>query len=550
MLPVSQLLAKTDDPCAALKATNPTFCSQISSLVLQLQRSGHFAEARGLVNCAELESNEFVINEWTLRAEHSLESFDFWSKCWHSLLAIDPSMRSALKLFSKFVPQMPSLVVKCYLVFKCMIASKNLKNDKESALFESMLWNCVIGVESDAQDNSIWPHVWTDVIEFFKSERHSNMELTEHSVVHSSVERSIVDKLIEELLNNRCIEKAQQVSRLFDHNHPDLDIIVVSVCDCLNYHLVYNLWIFRKTCDHLAKGLIRDLSEAPLSVQLKSKVNHKPKATDLNSRLLFILNHCHHLFDSNYLTELNEHQKTTIGLISSVAGLSTIAQNACRRVLLYYKISCVLNRSYSLIENTETADVELLKSLISVHSPTIDGLSLAKELIVLNKISDETVSSIICSQTVFALKNSLDDWTYVADTRGRESFSSLVELSATFLSMVRLLNDTSLLGSKLLAESEFVFNEPNSHSIVVKLYIKAHECFSLACDVRGIALVLRKARVLITQKLLELRDFKAIVRLMTGIGRYSEMTYCFELLKDNNEFELILSKHIQKVCSH
>ncbi|CAG2162665.1 unnamed protein product [Oppiella nova] len=33
---------------------------------------------------------------------------------------------------------------------------------------------------------------------------------------------------------------------------------------------------------------------------------------------------------------------------------------------------------------------------------------------------------------------------------------------------------------------------------------------------------------------------------MTGIGRYSEMTYCFDLFKENNEFELLLSKRIEK----
>jgi len=86
-----------------------------------------------------------------------------------------------------------------------------------------------------------------------------------------------------------------------------------------------------------------------------------------------------------------------------------------------------------------------------------------------------------------------------------------------------------------------------SYALLTKLYIKAHECFSLACDVNGIVLVLRKSRLLITQTLLQLNDFNSILNLLTGIGRYSEMTYCFDILKENNQFELLLSKRIEKV---
>lgn len=195
-------------------------------------------------------------------------------------------------------------------------------------------------------------------------------------------------------------------------------------------------------------------------------------------------------------------------------------------------------------------ELELLRCLVSVHSPINDALSFAKQLIILNEISDENIASIICRETLISLKNSPQDY----DNQRDNSFSNLMEMSTSFLSLVRLLDDPTILGVKLLHESDSLCNDSNNNSILTKLYIKAHECFSLSCDVKGIALVLRKARLFITQNLLQLRTkeeirifFKSILRLMTGIGRYSEMTYCFDLFKENNEFELLFSKHIEKV---
>ncbi len=189
-------------------------------------------------------------------------------------------------------------------------------------------------------------------------------------------------------------------------------------------------------------------------------------------------------------------------------------------------------------------DLELLKYLIAVSSQNNDALSFAKELISLNKINDEDIASIICRETLIALKSSLSE-----SSPSESSISSSEVMSASFLSLVRLLNDTTILGIKLLnaSESEDLLSDPINKALLTELYIKAHECFSLSCDVKGIALVLRKSRLLITQNLLHSQDFNSILRLMTGIGRYSEMTYCFDILKESNQFELLLSKRIEKV---
>jgi hypothetical protein len=37
------------------------------------------------------------------------------------------------------------------------------------------------------------------------------------------------------------------------------------------------------------------------------------------------------------------------------------------------------------------------------------------------------------------------------------------------------------------------------------------------------------------------------VRLLTGVGRYTEMNYIFQILKDNEQFEFLLGKGLDKV---
>lgn len=48
------------------------------------------------------------------------------------------------------------------------------------------------------------------------------------------------------------------------------------------------------------------------------------------------------------------------------------------------------------------------------------------------------------------------------------------------------------------------------------------------------------------QQLAANSDYHSMMRLLTGIGRYSEMTYIFDILREHQEFEVLLSKGIEK----
>lgn len=79
------------------------------------------------------------------------------------------------------------------------------------------------------------------------------------------------------------------------------------------------------------------------------------------------------------------------------------------------------------------------------------------------------------------------------------------------------------------------------NTINVDLLIKAHECFVHECYMEGIAIVLQRAKIL-NSVLTKAKSWNLIVKLLTGIGRYRDMYYCFETLIKHEQFESLLGK--------
>lgn len=48
-----------------------------------------------------------------------------------------------------------------------------------------------------------------------------------------------------------------------------------------------------------------------------------------------------------------------------------------------------------------------------------------------------------------------------------------------------------------------------------------------------------------TEKIYNIKQFQ--VRLVTGVGRFTEMNYVFQILKENDQFEFLLGKGLNKV---
>lgn len=78
------------------------------------------------------------------------------------------------------------------------------------------------------------------------------------------------------------------------------------------------------------------------------------------------------------------------------------------------------------------------------------------------------------------------------------------------------------------------------------IYIKCHDCFTLSHDIQGVSMVLRRIKFMILNILAQKNQMELITRLLTSIGRYNEMNYVFDLFRDRNQFEILLSKGVEK----
>lgn len=125
---------------------------------------------------------------------------------------------------------------------------------------------------------------------------------------------------------------------------------------------------------------------------------------------------------------------------------------------------------------------------------------------------------------------------------GQKQVSNPAAESQVFLQLAKLCQDHTLVGMKLL---EKISSVPRGElSCITELLILAHNCFSLTCHMEGITRVLQAARLLTDEHLAPNDEYGLMVRLLTGIGRYNEMTYIFELLHEKHYFEVLMRKKL------
>lgn len=82
--------------------------------------------------------------------------------------------------------------------------------------------------------------------------------------------------------------------------------------------------------------------------------------------------------------------------------------------------------------------------------------------------------------------------------------------------------------------------------VAAMVHIKSHECFTLSHDIQSVAMVLRRVKFMIINILAPKEQMELIARILTSVGRYNEMNYAFDLFRDKNQFEILLSKGVEK----
>ncbi|KAM6409847.1 spatacsin [Rhynochetos jubatus] len=203
----------------------------------------------------------------------------------------------------------------------------------------------------------------------------------------------------------------------------------------------------------------------------------------------------------------------------------------CRQVLCLYELSKELNCSYS--EMSALDPEKVLRAILSSRQP--DRCRKAQAFITTQGLQPETVAELVAEEIMQELLAS-------SEGKGQKQVLNPAAESQALLQLAKLCQDHTLVGMKLLDKISSV---PRGElSCITELLILAHSCFSLTCHMEGITRVLQAARLLTDEHLAPNDEYGLVVRLLTGIGRYNEMTYVFELLHEKHYFEVLMRKKL------
>ncbi|XP_029139153.1 spatacsin [Protobothrops mucrosquamatus] len=217
-----------------------------------------------------------------------------------------------------------------------------------------------------------------------------------------------------------------------------------------------------------------------------------------------------------------------VGSLQTLVAECVHGRNYCRQTLYLYELSKELGCSFSEIAVHDSE--KLLRAILSSQQP--DWYKKAQAFITNQGLEPGAVAELVAEEITREL---------LVPSQGRGTLNPAEE-SQRFLQLAKLCQDHTLVGMKLLDK---VSSVPHGElACTVELLILAHNCFSLTCHMEGITRVLQAARLLTDEHLAPNEEYGLVVRLLTGIGRYNEMTYIFDLLHEKHYFEVLMRKKL------
>jgi spatacsin len=322
-------------------------------------------------------------------------------------------------------------------------------------------------------------------------------------------ECEMLNTAIGRLLNAGYLNEARQLATLFKHDSPDLTIVLC--------------------CIQLAQG--------------KLSPDH------LTQDVLDLLANCtpHRHTTSPFMSDENRVKNKTsleiIRMLQQLSDRSGHAHKCCQSIISCFRIAVALHKSYNSVVANDVFNT--LAELLSNLNP--DKYTLAQLFVSSINMQPKEVAGFLKDCIYASLQ------CYIG---GEEQEYSRVKVyepqmsSGNFISLVQLCSDHTLLGSFLLSTAKRIskteVSSAASLSMQVEMVIRSHDCYTLACSVDGIAEVLKLSRE-ITESLYQGKHYKLMVRLLTGVGRFHEMSYIIQSLLYCDEFESLVHHGVEKV---
>ncbi|XP_044135277.1 LOW QUALITY PROTEIN: spatacsin [Bufo gargarizans] len=310
--------------------------------------------------------------------------------------------------------------------------------------------------------------------------------------------------LIDRLLDDSKVHEASRVCRYFQLSHRDVWIVL--------------------SCRALASGEMT-MHQLPPDIQNIITEGKDAQENTWNRR---------RRLQSSSSVDSTSSQTPTNPVVTYLEVLKDACSHGktfCRQLLCMYELSQDLGCSFSEVSSRDPREV--LVTLLSSFRPEL--CDRAQAVITSHGLSPETVAHIVA-------EGSLKIWRTLNKEGGQSEVYNLSENRSNFLQLAKLCPDPTLVGLYLLDHLETV--PLTELHCVIEILISAHDCFSLTCHLEGIGRVLQACRNLTEMHLAPNQEYSLMVRLLSGIGRYNDMVYVFDILHKNQHFEVLLRKQL------
>ncbi|KAJ8249250.1 hypothetical protein GJAV_G00232780 [Gymnothorax javanicus] len=556
---LSQILQDTPVPlsyCLLESSSAEVLQGECQSMLEKLQECGLYAQARQVAELAGLSIDGVVINELLqdlsgLKAKRQWERKEarvaFWRRCHEEFRSNGMGGEAASDFFLSQAqqcvpaPHSPAAAELLCVQEQCLLlamAGHWLSQLSPAPLahlqdVEKRVWLCRVRQRlllSAMEKESMFalPVMAAGDNSFEEAIREFSFTKTPalHSPAHLSVEalplgeaegmeeagsgadpaeEQALEALVGQLLDEGCISEASRVCHYFSLRHRDLTLVLC--CRAL-------------AAGEVSLAQLQDLLGATSSSDSEGLVKTSmPSSSSFSSLSSFVV--------------VSHPEDQVVTQLQVLTDQCRHGKSYCKQVLSLYELSKELKCAYSEISAEEPQTV-LCKVLLSQQP---ERYKKAQAFIAVQNLQPDVVAEIISRAVVQGL---------LAEPQDKESGKQIYcpsEGREAFLQLAKLCGDPNLVGTKLLDNISTI--SLGELGCTVELLILAHDCFSLTCNMEGIMRVLQAARHLSHAHLANSECYGLLVRLLTGIGRYNEMTYIFDLLNQNHRFEMLLRKNAE-----
>ncbi|XP_045475609.1 spatacsin [Harmonia axyridis] len=486
----------------------------------------NFSTALKVAQIGNLPCDLVILMEWEDKLDNRVEDKSFWSDCNESFKFHGVTADRVVEFYSNSTDKITDELVKFEVSKLAYQWAREFQLSFQYDLEKAMVLNYIKLEEKhknpDLLDVHAETHLYKDIL--------SKMEQlpAKDSFADKDSEYKVSD-LVSLALEKGNFFFALRLERMFPCKCVDLDVL--------------------KLCFSLAEGL---LTPSQLSMKDKTLLNKNSnfksysssRRTLFSSRLSGLNTIVPYQYSSspviNTDSNLEGGREEILSILRTLSEKLVSGSQIGSKIIQTYQVSLMLQVPYYTV--LSNPDAGFLKKSLEKDCST--KLELVHDFVSIHKWSKVQVSDLICEQLVNHLQN------YV-ETKADKPMMWDLNLNTHFHYILRLFQrDCSILGRKIFNYAQVLFRShmTSTHEIrmneltfIVELIIKANDCFTSDCNMQGISNVLNQCKTMVMH-LVTLRSWKLIVRLLTGIARYTEMNYIFQILKDNDQFEYLLMK--------